>query len=76
MLKYKWPDHQPFRLIVNKDAFTDSTGIKLAANDTLTFSTKREGQYGSIKLHFNNLDMSRNPVLLLMQDSKYSSLLC
>ena len=70
MLKYKWPDHQPFRLIVNKDAFTDSTGIKLAANDTLTFSTKREGQYGSIKLHFNNVDMSRNPVLLLMQDSK------
>lgn len=70
ILKYKWPDHQPFRLIINKDAFTDTSGIKLASNDTLDFSTKREGQYGSLRLHFNNLDMSRNPVLLLMQDSK------
>lgn len=70
VFRYKWPEHEPFELILNKDAFTDSAGLKLLHNDTLSFSTKREGQYGSIRLHFNNLDMSRNPVLLLLQDSK------
>jgi hypothetical protein len=35
----------------------------------------KESDYGSVRLRFNNLDMSRKPVLLLLQgeDVKYSA---
>ncbi|MEP6845763.1 MAG: Ig-like domain-containing protein [Panacibacter sp.] len=65
---YKWPEDQPYKLIVQKAAFTDSAGITLSKSDTISFKTKRESQYGSVRLHFINLDLSKNPVLQLVQN--------
>lgn len=67
-LVFNWPENQPYKLVLEKEAFADSAGITLSKNDTLSFKTKRESQYGSIRLHFNNLDLSRNPVLQLVQN--------
>lgn len=67
---YKWEENTPYKLVVQKDAFTDSLGATLAKNDTLSFKTRRETEYGSIRLHFNNLDLAKNPVLLLVQADK------
>ncbi|CAN5199148.1 hypothetical protein BH11BAC6_BH11BAC6_06550 [soil metagenome] len=65
---YPWTENQFFTLIIGKEAFTDSSGITLSKADTLNFKTRREGQYGSIRLHFNNLDLNKNPVLQLVQN--------
>ena len=42
----------------------------LAKSDTLKFATKKESDYGSIRLRFMNLDLKRNPVLQLVQSDK------
>jgi hypothetical protein len=66
-MQYKWPEKTAYKLIIQKDAFVDSTGIMLPKNDTISFATKSESQYGSVRLHFNNLDLSKNPVLQFVQ---------
>ncbi|HWB24916.1 MAG TPA: Ig-like domain-containing domain [Chitinophagaceae bacterium] len=69
-LHYNWAENEQYKIIVQKDAFKDTAGTMLEKNDTLTFKTRRESEYGSIRLHFNNLDLSKNPVLLLVQGEK------
>jgi hypothetical protein len=66
-LIYQWKENEHYKIIIDTSAFADSLGFKLSKNDTIIFKTKRESQYGSIRLHFNNLDFSRNPVLQLVQ---------
>jgi hypothetical protein len=67
---YPWKENQYFKLIVQQDAFTDSTGKTLAKNDTINIKTNSEADYGSIRLRFANLDFSRNPVLQFSQNGK------
>ncbi len=69
-MRFKWPENEMFKLIIEKEAFSDSAGITLSKADTISFKTKRESMYGSIKLHVNKLDHGRNPVLLLVQGDK------
>ncbi|MEP6514156.1 MAG: Ig-like domain-containing protein [Parafilimonas sp.] len=48
-LKYPWKEGQHFKLIIQPNAFTDSAGEILAKADTITFSTRTESTYGSIR---------------------------
>lgn len=66
-LVYKWPEDTKFNLIVDKDFAEDSTGRKIPRTDTLRFTTMKESDYGNVTLQFNNLDLSKKPVLQLMQ---------
>lgn len=67
-LSYPWKEDQYFKLIIQKDAFTDSTGKMLAKIDTINFKTSSESEYGSIRLRFVNLELDKNPVLQLLQN--------
>ena len=69
-IAYKWPPGTDFNLLITKDAFADSAGLTLAKNDTIKFSTKKNEDYGSVKLTFKNLDLLRNPVLEIIQNDK------
>lgn len=69
-LAYKWKPNTPYKLVIDKDAVKDSAGFGLAKNDTLSFFTLRESDYGSILMRFQNLDTSKHPVLELIQDDK------
>ncbi|MDB5190714.1 MAG: hypothetical protein JWQ96_277, partial [Segetibacter sp.] len=60
----------PYNLILDKTAFADTAGATLAKTDTLKITTKKEEEYGSVKLRFTNLDTAKNPVLLLVQNDK------
>lgn len=66
----RWPANTEFNLILGAAAFTDSAGNNLGRADTIKFTTKREEDYGSVKLRFTNLDTSRHPVLLLVQNER------
>jgi hypothetical protein len=70
VLNYPWTIEKSYHLLLPKDAITDSAGATLARNDTLKITTKTNEDYGSVKLRFNNLDLTRNPVLLLLQNEK------
>jgi len=69
-LKNAWPENTFYKLIVQADAFKDSNGTTLGKADTVNFKTKKETEYGSIRLHFNGLDLTKNPVLQLVQADK------
>lgn len=69
-IQYNWLTDENFRLLLAKDAVTDTTGTMLTKGDTLKFSTKKETDYGSIKLRFANPDFSKNLVLQLIQTDK------
>ena len=69
-IAYNWPPGTDFNLIIDKDAFTDSAGLTLARNDTIKFSTKQNEDYGSVRIRFRNLDLSKNPVLQIVQNDK------
>lgn len=66
-LSYAWKEAKDFKLLVHKEAFTDSAGNHLPKDDTLSFTTAPEKEYGSIRLRFANLDLTKNPVLQLVQ---------
>ncbi len=69
-----WLPNRGYNLIVTKDFVEDSTGRKIIRDDTLSFKTKNTSDYGSLKLRFLNLDLSRHPVLQFVQGGqlKYS----
>jgi hypothetical protein len=69
-LYYPWTEDQYFKLIIQKDAFVDSSGKMLAKIDTVTFHTSKESAYGSIRLRFANLALNHNPVLQFLQNDK------
>jgi hypothetical protein len=63
LLDVKWKPEMPLVLIIDTSAVIDSTGNKIAKNDTTRFTTKRLEDYGKLTLRFNALDFSENPVL-------------
>ncbi|NCI47742.1 Ig-like domain-containing protein [Sediminibacterium soli] len=67
-LVYPWQPNTAYRLIIAKDAVADSLGATLAKADTIRFTTKKETDYGSIRIRFPNIDLSRNPILQLVKN--------
>jgi hypothetical protein len=69
-IRHPWPEDTRFKLVIQKEAFADSAGNTLLKADTLNFKTKKESEYGSLRLRFPSLDLSKNPVLQLIQSDK------
>ena len=69
-LQYNWQPGMPYKIIALKDFAADTLGNQLTKNDTLQLVAKREEDYGSLRLKFNNLNKERNPVLQFVQQDK------
>ena len=69
-LHFPWKEQTRFNLILLKDALEDTAGIGLVKADTLKFITKKETEYGSIRLRFNNINLQKNPILQFIQSDK------
>jgi hypothetical protein len=61
-IKAKWIEASQYRLIINKDIGSDSTGLALTRSDTLRFNAKKVEDYGNIVLRFSNVDTAKHPV--------------
>ncbi|MGI8583530.1 MAG: Ig-like domain-containing protein [Chitinophagaceae bacterium] len=70
LLKAKWQQQADYKLIIEKDFATDSTGLALPKSDTIRFKTKGEADYGIVKLKFLNFDKTKNPVLQFVQNNE------
>ncbi|MFZ9209041.1 MAG: Ig-like domain-containing domain [Sediminibacterium sp.] len=64
---YNWPAGEPFKLLLPKGSVTDSLGNTTAKSDTLSFYTKKEVDYGLIKFKFPTIDITRHPVLQIIE---------
>jgi hypothetical protein len=71
---YIWLPDTKYHIIADKEFAEDTMGRKLLKNDTISFHTKRESEYGEVRLRFKNLDLSKNPVLQFVDGDvvKYS----
>lgn len=67
-IKFKWKEDTQYRLLLNKEAISDSTGLELTRSDTIRFISKKESAYGSLVLRFSNLAGVKNPVLQFIKD--------
>jgi len=67
-LKTTWKESTRYNLILDKDFAEDSSGRKLLKTDTLNFTTRKQADYGSLKISFTNIDLSKNPVLQITQN--------
>lgn len=70
ILTTQWKENFAYKLIMYKDALKDSAGNGLAKNDTIKFFTKKETDYGSVKIRFNNLDTTKFPVLQIYKQTE------
>lgn len=62
-LTVPWAEHFDYRLIIDKEALTDTLGGQLAETDTIAFRSKGKSDYGSLLLRFTNYDAAKHPVL-------------
>jgi hypothetical protein len=69
-LTYAWKENTGYRLILQKDFAEDTLGEKLLKIDTIIFRTKKESDYGNLRLRFRTLDLTLHPVLLFFQGDK------
>lgn len=66
-LQVNWIENTLYNIILDKDFAEDTLKRKLLKTDTIRFKTKRQNEYGQLKIRFRNLDLSKNPVLLFVQ---------
>jgi hypothetical protein len=69
-VKTAWAEDADYRLIIDKDAVSDSTDLTLRKTDTLSFTTKSASDYGTILIRVLNFDKSKHPVLQFVQADK------
>ncbi len=62
-IKAPWTEETDYRLVMKTDAVADTFGNALPRTDTLRFKTRSKADYGSLVLHFKNLDTTKHPVL-------------
>jgi uncharacterized protein (DUF2141 family) len=64
----RWLEDTKYKLLIGKDFAVDTLGDELKSSDTVSFKTKRERDYGSLKLNFRNLEKIAHPVLQFVQN--------
>jgi hypothetical protein len=69
-LNYPWPTDTKFHLILPRTFGQDSTGRKLLKDDTINFATKKDIEYGEIRIRVLNIDLSQHPVLQFISADK------
>ncbi len=69
-VKNTWAEDTKYKLVIDKDFATDTLGDQLKKADTISFTTKKSTEYGSLKLDFSHLQKIKNPVLQFVQNDK------
>jgi hypothetical protein len=69
-LYYPWPTDTKFHLILPRTFGQDSIGRKLLKDDTISFATKKDIEYGEIRIRVLNIDLSQHPVLEFVSSDK------
>jgi hypothetical protein len=66
----RWTENTNYNLLLGEDFAEDTTGKKLLRADTLKFKTRQTREYGLVRLRFLNLDLSKSPILLFVQNDE------
>ncbi len=69
-IRYPWKENTEYRLVLDKEFASDSVDRKLLKTDTIEFRSKKQSDYGTLKLRFAAMDLARKPVLQIVQNDK------
>jgi hypothetical protein len=69
-LLYLWPTDARYHIIIPRTFGQDSLGRKLLQDDTISFHTKKDIEYGEVLVRVKNLSTTLNPVLQFIQGDK------
>lgn len=69
-VKNNWVEDTKYKLVIDKDFAVDTLGDELKKADTISFKTKSDREYGSLKLDFSHLKKTEHPVLQFVQSNK------
>ena len=64
---YRWTENTAYNIIIDKEFAADTAGRKIPRNRYLSFRTKKETEYGLVRLRLLNLDLTKIPVLQFVQ---------
>ncbi len=64
-----WKPETIYKLIIQKDAVTDTIDNQLAKTDTISFTTKKIEDYGKVLIRFSNINLAKNPILQFIEGS-------
>jgi hypothetical protein len=70
VIQSTWQENTAYKFIIPVDFATDTLGNTLAKPDTIQFKTKKEGDYGSIKINFSKLEKFKHPVLQFVSNNE------
>mgnify|MGYP001051418641 CR=1 FL=1 len=76
-LRYPWKENTAYHLILDKEFASDTLDRMLLKTDTVDFRSKKESDYGSVRLRFTNVQLDKKPVVQLVENGRiiYSSAL-
>jgi uncharacterized protein (DUF2141 family) len=60
-----WKSGAKYKLFLDKDYATDTSGLAATKIDTISFRVKTEKEYGSVRVRFTGLDTASHPVLIV-----------
>jgi len=63
--KVPWKENTVHKLIIEKDFASDTAGLNYIKTDTLSFTTKKESEYGSLSFNTKNFDSSLHPMIFI-----------
>ncbi|HUQ64608.1 MAG TPA: Ig-like domain-containing domain [Flavitalea sp.] len=71
---YPWVENTKYNVIIDTSFAEDTLGRTILKTDTIFIQTRRNSEYGLIRLRFPGLPLNENPVLQFVQsdDVKYS----
>lgn len=64
-----WKEGGAYRLLLNQQYAEDTSGRKPIKTDTVSFTLKRVADYGTVRIRFQGLDTSLQPVLLFYENN-------
>lgn len=59
-----------YNIVLEKEFGTDTLGQQLLKADTLSFQTRRQSEYGSLRIRLKNADSLQRPVVLISQSGR------
>jgi uncharacterized protein (DUF2141 family) len=68
VLTHAWKDDSYYKIIYPKNFASDSAGNGNARGDTILFSTKKESEYGAVRLTISGIDFAKKPLLQWVQN--------
>ncbi len=73
IIGYAWKENTVYKLILQKEALADTNAVTLPKADTLTITSRKETEYGTVRFRFLNLDTALHPIIQLIKNDEITA---